>query len=174
MQDIPSDKHVEKLLVGNKCDLESERIVPYERIQEVSSVSCNLYNQLPWHQHRWQRHRTSIILKQVLKQVTILMRYNIVMYTYSFMNRLTKASCQSHYSKTQFSPWHDSCTTIHSIVNPDSYILLMKVTPAVTCFWALSDVRKSLDGFQMPLSVYLPWTMAANHHATSWWGWHWI
>ena len=80
MQDIPSNKHVEKLLVGNKCDLESERVVPYERIQEVSSVSCNLSNQLPWHQHRWQRHRTSIILKRVLKQVTILMRYNTVMY----------------------------------------------------------------------------------------------
>ena len=42
LQDIPSDKHVEKLLVGNKCDLESERVVLYETVQKVGSVSCDL------------------------------------------------------------------------------------------------------------------------------------
>ena len=36
LQNIPSDKHVEKLLVGNKCDLESERVVLYETAQKVS------------------------------------------------------------------------------------------------------------------------------------------
>ena len=36
LQDIPSDKHIDKLLVGNKCDLESERVVPYETVQKVS------------------------------------------------------------------------------------------------------------------------------------------
>ena len=36
------DKQVEKLLVGNKCDLESERVVPYETAQKVSSASCDL------------------------------------------------------------------------------------------------------------------------------------
>ena len=42
LQDIPPDKHVEKLLVGNKCDLESERVIPYETVQKVSSASCDL------------------------------------------------------------------------------------------------------------------------------------
>ena len=33
---------MEKILVGNKCDLESDRVVPYETVQKVSSVSCDL------------------------------------------------------------------------------------------------------------------------------------
>ena len=40
LQHASSD--VEKILVGNKCDLESERIVPYERGKQVSSASCDL------------------------------------------------------------------------------------------------------------------------------------
>ena len=41
-QHITPDKHVEKLLVGNKCDLKSERVVSYEAAQKVSSASCDL------------------------------------------------------------------------------------------------------------------------------------
>ena len=33
---------MERLLVGNKCDLESKRAVPYETIQKVSLASCDL------------------------------------------------------------------------------------------------------------------------------------
>ena len=39
---IYSSSDVQKLLVGNKCDLESERVVPYERVKQVSSASCDL------------------------------------------------------------------------------------------------------------------------------------
>ena len=42
LQNTSPDKHVEKLLMGNKCDLESERVVSYETAQKVSSVSCDL------------------------------------------------------------------------------------------------------------------------------------
>ena len=42
-QNTQSDKDVEKILVGNKCDLdESEHVVPYETVQKVSLVSCDL------------------------------------------------------------------------------------------------------------------------------------
>ena len=33
---------VERLLVGNKCDLETQRAVPYQRGEQVSSTSCDL------------------------------------------------------------------------------------------------------------------------------------
>ena len=40
LQHTSSD--VEKVLVGNKCDLESKRVIPYERGEQVSSLSCDL------------------------------------------------------------------------------------------------------------------------------------
>ena len=41
-QNTSADKRVEKLLVGNKCDLESERVVLYETAQKVSPISHGL------------------------------------------------------------------------------------------------------------------------------------
>ena len=41
-QNTSADKRVEKLLVGNKCDLESERVVLYETAQKVSPISRGL------------------------------------------------------------------------------------------------------------------------------------
>ena len=35
MQNSLPDHDVEKLLVGNKCDLESKRVIPYRRGEEV-------------------------------------------------------------------------------------------------------------------------------------------
>ena len=32
---------VEVILVGNKCDLESKRVVPHNRGKQVSSASCD-------------------------------------------------------------------------------------------------------------------------------------
>ena len=72
LQHASSD--VERLLVGNKCDLESQRAIPYDRGEQVSSVSCDLVGH-HGRPHRWQKHRMSVTLKQVQKQITILMRY---------------------------------------------------------------------------------------------------
>ena len=74
LQNASSD--VERLLVGNKCDLESKRAVQYETIQEVGLTPCDL---IGYHDAnnicRWQRHTISVILKQVLDQITTLIRY---------------------------------------------------------------------------------------------------
>ena len=41
----PSLQHasvdVERILVGNKCDLESKRVIPRNKAEQVSSVSCD-------------------------------------------------------------------------------------------------------------------------------------
>ena len=39
LQHASSD--VERLLIGNKCDLESKRVIPYNRGVQVSSASCD-------------------------------------------------------------------------------------------------------------------------------------
>ena len=43
-----ADKHIEKLLLGNKCDLESKRVVSYETAQKVSPVSHDLAGYYMW------------------------------------------------------------------------------------------------------------------------------